>query len=288
MDGADQRVRRTESQLLRPLADVLSAALIAVDFDGTLAPIVPAPDAARPAPGAVQTLAQLASLGARVAIITGREAQVAIRLGGLDQIPRVLVDGVYGAQQHRDGRLIAMPTPPAMRAARAQLDAIIESTPGVEGVWVEDKDISVVVHTRLARDPGGSFDRLAGPLSALAAAHGLTLHAGKQVLELRVPGLDKGTALASLLAERQPAGLLWAGDDLGDLPAFELLRGWRGRTGRPAVGIAVGPPASPSTLTGQSDPLPPELVRLADLIVSGPDGLVAALRQLLQLRTAAS
>jgi trehalose 6-phosphate phosphatase len=53
-------------------------ALVAVDFDGTLAPIVVDPDDARPASGAAEALAALAARIGTVAIVTGRPATVAV------------------------------------------------------------------------------------------------------------------------------------------------------------------------------------------------------------------
>ena len=64
-------------------------ALIALDFDGTLAPIVPDPRAARPVPGVIEVLARLVGRIGTLAVITGRSAPDAVVLGGLDEIPGV-------------------------------------------------------------------------------------------------------------------------------------------------------------------------------------------------------
>ncbi len=58
-----------------PLAAFRSArsrAVVATDFDGTLAPIVDDPAAAVPADGAVAALERLVPLVAEVAVISGR------------------------------------------------------------------------------------------------------------------------------------------------------------------------------------------------------------------------
>lgn len=72
------------------LAAILAAperAVIALDFDGTLAEIVPDPELARAHPGAVPALAALAPKVASVAVITGRPAGVAVRYGGSRAFP---------------------------------------------------------------------------------------------------------------------------------------------------------------------------------------------------------
>ncbi|MCZ9344285.1 trehalose-phosphatase, partial [Streptomyces sp. TRM76130] len=62
-------------------------ALVALDFDGTLAEIVPDPDQARAHPDAVPALAALAPKVASVAVVTGRPAEVAVHHGGFADVP---------------------------------------------------------------------------------------------------------------------------------------------------------------------------------------------------------
>src|SRR2546430_2674998 len=80
-------------------------ALVAVDYDGTLAPIVADPGQARPAPGALDALRRLAGTLGALAIVTGRPAAEVVRLGGLDAVPGLVVAGQYGAERWHDGTL---------------------------------------------------------------------------------------------------------------------------------------------------------------------------------------
>ena len=78
-----------------------STALVAVDFDGTLAPLVTEPGAARPHPRAAAALRGLAESIAAVAVVTGRPAGVAAELLGFTAVapPRNLsVVGHYGLE----------------------------------------------------------------------------------------------------------------------------------------------------------------------------------------------
>src|SRR5687767_16021879 len=61
-------------------------ALLALDYDGTLAPIVTVPDQALPAPGAVAALVRCCATFGTVAILTGRPALGPVRLAGLDRV----------------------------------------------------------------------------------------------------------------------------------------------------------------------------------------------------------
>jgi trehalose 6-phosphate phosphatase len=244
------------------LADPGSA-LVAVDYDGTLAPVVARPEDAVPAPGAVDALARLAGRVGRLALVTGRPADVVVRLGGLDAVPGLQVLGQYGAQRWSGGALETPPELPGVARARAALPALAAA----EGAHVEDKGISLVVHTRTAPDPAGALVRLHGPVAELAAGAGLELHPGRLVLELRPPGFDKGGALLSLCAPR-PSAVLFAGDDRGDLPAFDAVDRLRA-DGVPGLLVCSG-----------SDEGPAELRERADLVVDGPAGVVEVLRGL--------
>ena len=238
-------------------------ALVAVDYDGTLAPVVARPEDAVPAPGAVEALTRLAPLVGRLALVTGRPADVVVRLGGLDAVPELQVLGQYGAQRWSGGRLDSPAELPGVALARAALPALV----GPEGANVEDKGLSLVVHTRTAPDPVGALARLEAPVAELAARAGLELHPGRLVLELRPPGFDKRAALLSL-CEPRPSAVVFAGDDRGDLPAFDAVDALRAE-GVPGLLVCSG-----------SDEGPAELRERADLVVDGPAGVVEVLRAL--------
>lgn len=242
-------------------------ALIGTDFDGTLAPIVPDPQAARALPGAAPALARLARAVGTVAVITGRPAAEAVRYGGLDAVPGLIVLGHYGGQRWQDGQLTGPGSPPAIAAARQALPGLLERAGADAGTWVEDKELALAVHTRRAADPEAALRRLAGPLTDLAAGLGLAAEPGRLVIELRLPGTDKGAALTGLVAERGAGSVLFCGDDLGDLPAFAAVRELR------AAGL-------PGCAAASASPESPQVAAAADLVVEGPEGIVALLAAL--------
>lgn len=242
-------------------------ALIAVDFDGTLAPIVSDPADARATPDAVAALRELACLAGTVAVITGRPAQEAAALAGVADVPQVIVLGHYGNQRWERGVLASSPAPPGLDLARTELPSVLSREHADEATWVEDKGEAVAVHTRRAADPAAELDRLREPLMALAERAGLVLEPGRFVLELRAPGADKGQALIALAAKRNPAAVMYCGDDLGDRPAFRAVRQMRTR-GTPGVVVCSGSAEVP------------ELAAEADLVLGGPAevaGLLSAL-----------
>jgi trehalose 6-phosphate phosphatase len=234
-------------------------ALIGFDFDGTLSPIVDDPAAARAHPGVASALRLLAPLVGTVAVITGRPAATAVELGGFADIEGLLVLGQYGRERWENGELETPEPPPGVAEARAKLPQILANAP--EGVTIEDKGLALAVHTRRAAEPQVALERLRSIIEALAERTGLVVEPGRYVLELRPPGMDKGAALRALVAERGATAVLFAGDDLGDLAAFDAIDALR-KEGVPGVKVC----SSSDEVTA--------LAERADLVVDGPPGVV--------------
>ena len=242
-------------------------ALIALDFDGTLAPIVSEPSAARPHPDVPPALRRLATGVGTLAIITGRPAPVAVELGGFADIPGLIVIGHHGFERWEGGQLTSPPPPPQVAAARTRLPGALAAARAPEGTRIEDKGHALVVHVRRTADPQAALARLTGPMAEFAADTGLDCQPGRMVIELRPPGINKGTALTALIAERDPAAVLFAGDDLGDLPAFEAVRAARA-AGRKGVAVC----SASDEVTA--------LAAHADLVLDGPKEVAALLAAL--------
>jgi trehalose 6-phosphate phosphatase len=81
------------------------------------------------------------------------------------------------------------------------------------------------------------------------------------VLELRPAGSDKGGALRGLAEQSQPSAVMFTGDDLGDLAAFDAVDQLRTQ-GVPGLLVCSG-----SDEVGA-------LAERADLVVDGPSGVV--------------
>jgi len=256
------------------LAAILSdpaGALVAVDYDGVLAPIVADPSNAPPLPGVVEALARVAALVGSVAVISGRPAQVVVDYGQFARYPalaNLVVFGHYGLQRwDASTGEISTPEPPAgLSAVRSELPALLAEH-GVTDAWIEDKTVAVAVHTRRAADPDMALATLARPVAECAERHGLAVEPGRLVLEIRPPGVDKGQTLRSYAHSRAARAVCYIGDDLGDLPAFEAVESLR-RNGIAGLTIASGS----AEVAAVAD--------RADLVVDGPPGVAALLTTL--------
>jgi trehalose 6-phosphate phosphatase len=248
-----------------------SETLIATDFDGTLAPIVEDPAQAYADPNAVAALGRLGEHVGAVVVITGRPVRAAVQLGrfrGVAGLQLMTILGQYGVERWNaaDDEYLLPPDPAQISAVAEELPKILDSL-GMSEARIEDKGRAIAIHTRSLPDPKGALARLEEPLGDLAARHGLMLAPGKNVWEIRTPDMDKGAALRAIVEETGARQVIFAGDDLGDLPAFRAVRELATAE---VAGLLV---CSAST---EED----ALTELSDVIVEGPPGLAAWLNEL--------
>lgn len=253
-----------------------SGVVVGLDFDGVLSPIVDDPEHALIHPEAPVVLRELGPRVRAIAVVTGRPARQAIALGGLDAVGVELaaqgreffVFGQYGNERwSATDRRVISPRPPAGLAGFERDLSVVLRSVGADDAFVEEKGLAVAVHTRRLSDPAEAFDRLLAPLTALAERHGLVVEPGRSVIEVRAPGKDKGDAVRTLAAEQDASGFVFAGDDLGDVEAFRAV-------------VELREQGLSTLLICSASEEQAALVELADVVVDGPDGVVALLRQL--------
>jgi trehalose 6-phosphate phosphatase len=248
-----------------------SDTLLALDFDGTLAPIVEDPEQAHADSAAVDALAGLGRLLGRIVLITGRSARAAVRLGGFRDragLDSLIVLGQYGVERWDAATDTSQSPdePEVIGAVKNELRSVLEAC-SATAARIEHKGRAIAVHTRGLDDPEEMLRRLSRPLADLAHRHGLVVEPGRQVLEIRAPGMDKGKALRGIVAETGARQVIFAGDDLGDLPAFHVVQQLRDQ------GV-------PGLLVCSSSTEEKALEEVSDLLVDGPAGVAAWLTDL--------
>ncbi|MEL7976579.1 trehalose-phosphatase [Isoptericola sp. F-RaC21] len=250
--------------------------LVALDFDGTLAPLVDDPSASTMTPAARAAVDRLAALAARpshdgdelrLALVSGRNLT---DLAARSAAPAgTYLVGSHGAETGRvtPHGVDAVP----LRLTDAQADALERLREGLQdavdgrrGAWVQDKPSAAVLHTR--RCDADDARAAAADADAVAARLGLHAMHGKDVVEIAVVATSKGIAVERLRAgleegdERARALVLYAGDDTTDEAAFEVL-------GPDDLGVKVGPgPTRATERVADADALAALLERLADAL----------------------
>lgn len=209
--------------------DGLAAAprlLVVSDFDGTLAPIVSDPSAARALPASAEALTALADLpDTAAALVSGRALGVLRELSAMPAA--VYLVGSHGAEfdtgftHEVDEELLARIV--------GELREIAADRPGVT---VETKPASVALHVRNARPADGEAALAAAKEAATAWDAQAT--AGKAVLEFAVISTDKGEAVDILREQTGATAVIFLGDDVTDEKAFRRMRDGD-------VGVKVGP-----------------------------------------------
>jgi trehalose 6-phosphate phosphatase len=224
-----------------------------LDFDGTLAEIVERPHSARAVPGALAALERLMERGIIVAVVSGRTPD---ELAQLVDVPGVRLVPLYGFE-------------PGAPVAGEVIDAVARTTETIPGLRIERKRETIAVHARGMDRPDDALRAIEQQLTEIASDAGFELLQGKQVLELVPVGrARKGAVVAREAEERDLDAVLFAGDDLVDLEAFEALDRLAA-TGIRTLRVAVDGPETPD-----------DLLARADVVVAGPAGLVRLLAEI--------
>ena len=226
------------------------ALLLASDFDGTLAEIVPRPASASALPENINALERLVTRVLRVVVISGRPTAA---LRDLVPVAGVLLLGDYGlGEPDTDERL-------ALARFNAEVGRLVSQWSGVR---VEPKPGSTSVHYRAEPSAGEEVMRA---VAQVAERYGLRARVGRMVVEVTPTRARKEIALGRLIEELGPRAVVYSGDDTGDRGCFEILVG----LALPHLAIGVASPEADR-----------ELFAACDLVVDGPRELAPILSRI--------
>ena len=234
--------------------------LVALDFDGTLAPEEDDPEQARALPEArAAVLRLLAMPNTRVALVSGRALKSLIRVSNLPD--RALLVGSHGIELRLDSPDDQVSLNTAEFARVGVLGEVLgEVADAFDQVWLEEKPAGFALHTRLATERNSRFAHLVALSETAAEFDNLTVRSGKDVLEFSVRSTTKGEAVEHLRKYTAATAVFYAGDDVTDEDAFAAL-------GADDVGLKSGEGAT-----------------LANFRVGGPIDVARAINLLADLR----
>lgn len=215
--------------------------LVALDFDGVMAPLGDDPMAVRALPETAAAVQRLVALPETVvAFVSGRQLADLRVIGEHADDSAVWLAGSHGAEHWRpEGIDVAVEdvTTPDVAERRASAQALVadaeRAIDGIGGAWVETKAYGFALHTRLSTEADTA--RAQDVVDALVAerAPEWRRRTGKNVIEYAWRHEGKDTAVARLRAETGATAVLFAGDDVTDEDALRTL-------GESDLGIRVG------------------------------------------------
>ena len=197
-----------------------------LDYDGTLAPFHTKPNKAYPYPGATEILnIILKGTDTRLVIITGRWIRDLLPLLQLDRQPEIW--GSHGLERlKQDGSYeIASMDEKALHGL-VTADEWVKSK-GFSN-RCEEKPGCLALHWRglSQNDIHAIKKQVEMKWSIIAETWGLHLVGFDGGLKLRVPGLDKGDAVKTILKEMESEYVAaYLGDDSTDEDAFKAIKG---------------------------------------------------------------
>jgi trehalose 6-phosphate phosphatase len=197
--------------------------LVALDFDGTLAPEVDDPEQARALPEAREAVLRMADMPhTRLALVSGRSLA---SLERVSQLPdEVLLVGSHGIELRLDNPEDGEVLNDLERERVAVLEEVLSSVAeSLDEVWLEPKPAGFALHTRLATERDSRVAHLVARSEAQAEVEGLTIRNGKNVLEFSVRSTTKGEALEHLRTYTGATAVFFAGDDVTDEDGFAAL-----------------------------------------------------------------
>ena len=207
--------------------------LVALDFDGTLAPLVDNPDDARMTPEARAALTRLGSdPHGVIALVSGRGAKNLVDVSSPEESWWIV--GSHGIEVIAPGTSPESGLSPQLAANREllweQFDQVAHDFPGV---WVEKKTWGSALHTRGvdAAVEVAAHQALRPVIERWGDV--LTTRTGHGILESSLGTADKGDGIGRVATSVHPDRIVFIGDDVTDEDGFAALAAGD-------VGIKVG------------------------------------------------
>lgn len=196
--------------------------LVAMDFDGTLAPFTDNPLESRAESGALEALQAIAQQpGTTAMMLSGRNVEQLRAVTGLTDNTIRLV-GSHGAEDAEQG---STPLTDEQQALYARLEEAAELSASLHpDLWVERKPRAVCLHTRKVENPDVAEQAQASYLLVAQQLDNASITQGKAVVEVAVDSTTKGDYLADFVRRNNISRVVFAGDDTTDESVFRVLR----------------------------------------------------------------
>jgi len=194
--------------------------LIALDFDGTLAPLVDDPEDSRMMSPSREALEALTALpGVVVALVSGRAIDSLLRVA--DPLKEWFLVGSHGIEivppHMKDSYAAENLVPPGLRQA---FQKVVDDHPGTR---LEVKAFGLALHTRGVGDGVSQAASEAATAACQQWSEDLSIRRGHGIVECSVQNATKRDGLQAIMVQSGASSTLFAGDDLTDEDGFAAL-----------------------------------------------------------------
>lgn len=197
-------------------------ALLMLDYDGTLAPLIVERMQAFPYPGVQDRLAEFMKMDkTRTVIVSGRRLSDLEKLLGISQ--GLELWGSHGLERKLpNGKIVRAQVDPKIHEGLEKGKNICQEH--IPSHFFEIKPYSIALHWRGMNqsDKLHKIDLIEPQWKHIAETHDLEVHPFDQGIELRPKNRHKGEVVNELLKERFEA-IAFLGDDITDEDAFAAL-----------------------------------------------------------------
>ena len=237
------------------------------DLDGTLSEIAETPESATVTSGVREALKMLKERYKVVGIVSGRAADDARRMVGLDDLFYV---GSHGLEWIEGGRRFYAPQVKRYFGMAPSIYNELSDYFAETDIRVEKKNLGAALHYRLAADKDAALALIEPVVEKVLAKYPMKVVRGRFVVELK-PDVaeDKGDAIVGVCLREGLSKGLYLGDDVTDIDAFNALRRLEETENFKAVTVAV-----------VSNEAAAEVAEAADFTLKSVDEVEALLRWL--------
>jgi len=198
-------------------------ATLFLDYDGTLVQFKKNPDHARPDPGILKLLNQIADdPGNRLVLISGRDRNTLENWFSRHPFYLIAEHGAWLKEPDTPWTQMEPISREWKEVIRPVMEFYADRTPGS---FVEEKTFSLAWHYRKSDPELGAIRaiELKDELTSMAGGHNLEILEGSKVIEIKNSGINKGRAANWFLSQHPEGFVLAIGDDWTDEYMFELL-----------------------------------------------------------------
>lgn len=229
----------------------LSPLGLITDVDGTISEIAPSPEEARVSPLCRHSLATLSQQLELVAAISGRPAQQAREMIGVEGMVYI---GNHGLERWVKGATEFVAGVEEYRGKVAQALGELKDHLVIGGIAFEDKGLALAIHYRQCPDREGARRHILDQISTSALAREFRIMEGRMVVELRPPlEVNKGDAVLALVEGHRLRGGIYLGDDMTDIDAFVAIHNKKKEPSFKGLALGVVDEETPSLVEKEAD-----------------------------------